>query len=392
MIRLIFLIIVLYFYFYNPVFLLFGIGSFKIILIIMIFNFIFNPKIIKKIRLFKIELIFSIILIIFTFLNSIRSGGNFLEYPYKNFIWFIETFAAPVVIIHWFKKDLESFDITSLYVIVGFIASLISIFLLFNPTINSYVRTSLISYSGVDFLNYENIRGYGIAEGLIGPYALVQGIILCIGFYKIKSKSIYLITLLPIIVSVAINARTGLLAIPVGIIMILLMFKFNIKVLSLFLILFSIIFGILNTDYFIENYTENIKFILAAVDNLNGNLDSGATETLLFDDFFKPDSFFELFFGTSKFGPNGINADNGYFYLLWFGGLTFLFFNLSFIFYLFYRLYYTDNNKYLPLIMFILLLLFNAKWNYFFVPSGIFRLIGLYYVFVVHKYYSLKTN
>jgi hypothetical protein len=390
--RLIFLIIVLYFYFYNPVFLLVGIGSFKIILIIMILNFILDPKLILKIRFFKIELIFSIILIFFTILNSVRAGENFLEYPYKNFIWFIETFAAPVVIIHWFKKEFESFEITTLYVIVGFIASLISIFLLFNPTINSYVQNSLISYSGVDFLNYENIRGYGIAEGLLGPYALVQGIMLCIAFYKIKSKSIYFITLLPIIASIALNARTGLLAIPVGMIMLLLMFKFNIKVLSFFLVLFSIIFGIINSDYFIENYTENVKFILAAVDNLNGNLDSGATETLLYDDFFKPASFFELFFGTSQFGPNGINSDNGYFYLLWFGGLTFLLINLSFIFYLFHRLYHADNNKYLPLVMFLLLLLFNAKWNYFFVPSGIFRLIGLYYVFVIHKYYSSKIN
>ncbi len=329
---------------------------------------------------------------LYVFLNSLRSSQNILDYTYKNMIWFLETIASPIVIIYWFKKEFEFYTIAKIYVITGLIASLVSIFLLLNPSINNYVRSSLISYSGVDILIYENIRGYGIAEGLLGPYALIQGIILCISFYKMTSKPIYTITTIPIIISIAINARTGLLAIPIGIVMLIILCKFSFKVILLFLGLIISSFYFVNTNYFIENYIDNAMFIISAFDNLNGNLDTGATETLLYDELFKPSSLFDFFFGTSKFGPNDYVSDNGYFYLLWYGGVSFLLVNLLFIYFLFNRLLKNDHDKYITVIMFMLLFLFNSKWNYFFVPSGLFRLIGLYYVYKIVETSQINTR
>lgn len=321
-----------------------------------------------------------------------RTGVGLFEMQYLYVVWFVESIVAPIILLKWFRKEFEEFGVEKLLVYVGALASIVSIFLLLRPELNNFVRNSLISYSGADIERYELVRGFGIAENLLGSYAMIQGIILAICLMLLSRNSWFALPVIPLIISIAFNARTGLFSIPVALILLFVTGRITFKVLAsvtLFVVFLILVFTTQNT--FLENNAETINWLVAGFevisDNFSGDFSSGAAGTLIQDEKFVPTNILEFFFGMAELGPDATRADNGYYYVLWYGGVVFLLLLLIYIGFMFYRLYRIDSNKYMPLMLFMLLLIFHVKWNYLFAPSGIFRLIGLYYV-----YQCMKAN
>ncbi len=399
MIRLFFLILILYFYIFNPIFLAIGIGASKFILLPVMVYVVLRPSLLKGLALFKTEVYFVMLLIIYSFLNSFRTGVGLFVMQYQYILWFIESIFVPIILIKWFSKDIYKFGINSILVFVGSFAALVTIFLILNPEINDFVRNSLISYSSHDNERYELVRGFGIAENLLGSYAMTLGMILAICLMLLAQNIWFVIPVIPVIVSIAFNARTGLISIPVAFILLFATGKFTFKlfaVVTLFLLFLTNIFTTQNS--FFDNHAETINWWIEGIDdisdNLGGDFSVGATGTLLLDEKFDYDkvSVLEFLFGVAQFGPNNSRVDNGYYYILWFGGVFFLLLFLLYLSYMFYHLYKLDTNRYMPWMLFLLLLFFQIKWNYFFVPSGIFRLVGLYYVYTCKKAYGFRNS
>ena len=150
-----------------------------------------------------------------------RSDTIQLTQSYLFLIWFLESIYAPIVLFYLFHNEFKKYKWDKIILIVGSIASLITILLIYNPELNEYVRYSLIQSSAVFNDEYEFIRGYGFAEGLRGTYAMIQGLILGICLYSISKNWLNIFVFLIILISIAFNARTGLVTLPISILIIL---------------------------------------------------------------------------------------------------------------------------------------------------------------------------
>jgi hypothetical protein len=409
--RLFIFLIVLYCYVYNPIFNIIGIGSVKIILFFAILYSLFNTIVFKDLVYFKVEAFLIILLIFYSIFSATRSEVGLLNLPYLLFIWFVESIYLPIVLVKFFENEFYRYKWDKLFITIGTTAAFITILLIFNPSINNYVRYTLIQTSGSEFDEYSLIRDFGIADGLRGSYSMIQGLILGLCFFELRRNSKYVLLIFPILISIAFNARTGLLALPVSILLLVFNLKLNFRLIIIFLILIVFVFNFESLfSSFISNNQETFNWLQSGyeefVSSLLGEGSGVASETLFIDEKFKPANTFNFLFGTGNFGPTAGRVDNGYYYFLWFGGWIFMIIILVFVFYMFFRLLRIENEKYYVYLFFSLLLIFTIKSNYLFNPSGISRLIGLYYVYkilnhianvkkdnlLIRHFISIRTN
>jgi hypothetical protein len=389
--NLIFLVLLLYGFIYNPIFSILGIGSTKILLIIAIIYSFFNNEIFKSLVHFKTELIFVFILVIYSFLSALRSEVGLFTQAYLYIVWFIESIYMPLVIFVFFKKEIDTYHWDKLLTTVGVIAAGITIILIFDPLLNAYVRHTLIQTNAEELDGYALVRDFGLADGLRGTYPMTQGLILGLCLFALRRSVWYALLILPLVVSIAFNARTGLLAIPISLILLLVLLKFNFRAILVFASLFILIFNFASIfDLFISNNQETFDWLLMGyeevISNLQGDRTGVASVTLLIDEKFKPSNTISLFFGTGNFGPSIGRVDNGYYYYLWFGGWIFMSIIILFLLYTFIRLIRIEKEKYYPYLFFSLLLIYTVKSNFLFNPSGMSRLIGFYYVYRILSY------
>ena len=388
---LIFFVLILYGYIYNPVFSVIGIGTVKILLFIAIFFSFLNTTIFKSLVHFKTELLFILILVIYSFLSSLRSEVGLFTQAYLYIVWFVESIYLPIVIYFVFKKDIDTYHWAKLVLTVGVLAAGITIILIFNPSLNAYVRYTLIQTSAEELDGYALVRDFGLAEGLRGTYPMTQGLILGMCLFALRRSVWYALMILPLVASIAFNARTGLLAIPISLILLLVHFKFNFRVILVFASLFLLILNFASIfDSFISNNQETFDWLSIGYEeliaNLQGDKTGVASETLLIDEKFMPSNTISLLIGTGNFGPSVGRVDNGYYYYLWFGGWIFMSIIFLFLLYTFIRINRIEKEKYYPYLFFFLLLIYTVKSNYLFNPSGMSRLIGFYYVYRILSY------
>ena len=385
------MVVLLYGYIYNPIFNIIGIGSAKILLIIAIIYSFFNNKIFKSLVHFKTELIFVFILVIYSFLSSLRSEVGSFTQTYLYLTWFIESIYLPIVIFFVFKKVIDKYQWDKLLITVGVIAAGITIVLLFNPSLNAFVRYTLIQTSAEEMDGYALVRDFGLADGLRGAYPMTQGLVLGLCLFALRRSVWYALLILPLVVSIAFNARTGLLAIPISLILLLVHFKFNFRVILVFasLLLLFLNFALI-FDSFIASNEETFYWLSKGYEeviaNLLGERTGVAYETLLVDERFMPKNTISLLIGTGNFGPSVGRVDNGYYYYLWFGGWIFMSIIFLFLLYTFKRINRIEKEKYYPYLFFFLLLIYTVKSNFLFNPSGMSRLIGFYYVYRILSY------
>ena len=392
-IKLFYFIIILYLYVYNPVFSFIGIGSVKLLLVFFIIYSLFNKKTLHYLFYFKVEFLFTILLVTYSLVTSLRSNELTFKQGYLFFIWFVESIYIPIVLIIIFINEFKKYSWEKLILIIGVIASLLSLILILNPELNEYVKYTLIVSSGEENDSYHFIRGFGFAEGLRGSYGMVQGMILGICLKEVRENWRYVIIILLLIISIAFNARTGLIAFPVSILILLFSFKFNIRFIISFIIILLLIYNIdFSSIEFISDYQETFDWLNRGFRDLNailqGDNSSHLGRTLLVDENFSPSNTFEFIFGTGNFGAGIDRVDNGYYYLLWFGGWLIMMIVFFFLIYMFSRLYLLQKDHYYTFLFFILLLMFSVKSNYLFNPSAISRLLGIYYVYTIlnHKF------
>ena len=391
--KLIIFVLILYGYIYNPIFNVIGIGSVKVLLLIAIIYSFFNDSIFKSLVYFKTELLFILILVIYSFLSSLRSEVGLFTQAYLFIVWFIESIYLPVVIFIVFKKEMDKYQWDKLLITVGAIAAGITLILIFKPSLNDFVRYTLIQTSGKELDEYAFIRDFGLADGLRGAYPMTQGLILGLCLFALRKSLWYVLLILPLLVSIAFNARTGLLALPISLILLLVHFKFNFRLTLVFISLFLLILNFASIfGSFISNNQETFDWLSIGYEEITANLQGDrtgvASEILFVDEKFIPPNTFSLLFGTGKFGPGLGRVDNGYYYYLWFGGWIFMSFLFLFLLYTFLRLNRIEKEKYYPYLFFCLILIYNVKSNFLFNPSGMSRVIGLYYVYRILSYKS----
>lgn len=396
--RLILLIILIYIYLYNPIFQFLGFGVIKILLIISFLYIIFSGFLPRFLKLFEKEILITLFLVSYS-IALVLMGENTFAIPYVHIIWFLECFLIPTFFILYFRNTFKWLSWESIIVNVGFIASLITFFLILNPSINLFVRNSLIidSLDSISSGNWE-FRGFTIADSSSFAYGIIQGLILAICIFSINKNLMFLIPILFLFISIIFNARIGIA--PVAISIILLVFNGQISIKSVFLV--SIIIFIGYNIFLFSSFTEQNETSLMwglsifndALDLIEGKQINAGYNVLFTDMLYLPPSLSELFFGTGQKVSASITkqSDVGYIIQIFRGGLIYLAIMIFFLSYLFMRSLKINSNKLLPILFFLTIMIANIKGDAFFKPSGFFRLFAFYYVYSVFAIKNIIPN
>jgi len=396
--KLIILITLVYIYLYNPIFQLLGFGVIKILLIISFLYIIFSGFLPRFLKLFEKEVIFILLLMSYS-IAIVLVGENTFSIPYVHFIWFLECFFIPTFLIFIFKNTFNRLSWESIIVYVGFFASLITLFLILNPSVNIYIRNFIIIDS-LDFVSKDNwdFRGFTIAESSSFGYGIIQGLILAICVFSIKYNSKFFIPILFLFISIIFNSRIGIAPVVISIILIIVNGQVSLK--SVFIISISILIGyniFLYSSFTDQNETSlmwGLSIFNDAYDLIQGKESNAGYNVLFTEMLFFPSDFSGLFFGNGQkiFASNIRQSDVGYIIQIFRGGLVYLSIMMFFLFFLFRRCFKINQNKLLPILFFLTMIVVNIKGDALFNPSGFFRLFAFYYVYSVFASKNLIIN
>lgn len=383
-VKLVILLLLLYFYLFNPLFFALNVvGSVKFVLLLGFIGLFLKKKAISFFKQFKFDFLLFLILVVYTFLATILGEGAAKDLPYMQFIWFLESYIISVFFYAYFSKIFEKFSFEKIIVWIGFLASIITVYLITHPAANLYVRSSVIMDS-LDLLEKpEFYRGFSIAESSSYIYGILLGIIASISLLVLKKNMLYLFIIVFLLVAIMFNARTGLFIFAFSLILSLLRGEFNYKIIFYFISLMVVINIVFFTSSFYANNEESFKWIFGAFNStksIDVN-DENSNYSFLYQMIFLPDTVMGFFLGNGKMPMNSSGgSDIGYIRHIYIGGILLLLIELSFLYYLFKRSITNSASKSIDYIFLSAILIANFKGDAFFVPSGFIRLFILYYV------------
>ena len=375
-------IIILYLFVNNPIFVGIEIGSVKLLYIIALLFFLFNRKSILVFKRYKTESILYLLLIIYVLLRTIfGSDSDMLR---TIIVAFIECLILPVFIVEFYYKYLSKTYFYKPILIVGSIGAVISSLCFFIPEINLFFRS--IQQMTEEMFYIEN-RGYGLSEGLTYSYSLVQACIFYIGLTNLKTNKWFIFFIPFLFLSVAFNARIGIIILFVGLLIYLLQNR-NFKQLIYSILIFVIVFlFLIQIDFESINNFAFIwvrEFFYEMSDTLfNTQLAQFNTvDTLFYDMYVVPGTISEWIVGrgNTMFGVMG-GTDVGYLQLLNYGGLVLISLFAILIFHMSKRIL---KFKFYFFLLFFLSVFFISEIKGNYIPnSGAFRFLCLLYVFMI---------
>jgi len=401
-----FLLLLLYIYLYNPIFQYFDFGLIKLLLLISVGYIITSKKSQSFITLFKNEIFFCIILIIYSIFAGFSGNGTAYDVPYKHLIWFLESFCIPYFFMYYFKDLILKKTWEAIIVQIGFIASLITLFLILNPEINIYIRESIIRES-LTSANYAEkwLRGFTIAENSVYDYGIIQGLILSVCIISVKKNILYAIPVLFLFISILFNARIGFSVLIITISLMVLRRNISVKHILFFSLSISVAYFLLSQSELYRNNVESFKWGLSFFEDtikFSKGQDSSSGYSIMIENMvFLPSNIVGLLFGEGRTVFAGIKqSDIGYINSIFIGGIFYLLLILFFLYYMFKRNIKHTTNILLSLTFFLTLIVANIKGNALFMPLGFSRLITFYYIYCIllknqsksDDYAELSTN
>lgn len=389
----IFFCILLYLFLHNPVLNIFGIGLIKFLYIIAPIFFLFNVNTAKSFKKYKKEFLCFSLLIIYILLRVIVGAESSMLRSI--IVALIESLILPIFIVQVYIKYLSKYDFYRIILIVGSIGALISTLAFFNPDINFVLRNIQLFDDRLLFLEH---RGFGLSEGLTFSYSIVQAIILYVGINQFNNNKWFLFIIPMMLISIAFNARIGILLFIVALLFFLLKSR-GVKSYIYILLSFGFavfVFNLINFENQNSLAFEWVQQFFYEVNDffLGTELATYSTADTLFKKMIVvPDNLLEWILGQGEtmFGVVR-GTDLGYLQKLNYGGVVLLFLYALLIFRMSKRLL-KYNAIYFLLFFLSVILISEIKGN--FIPnSGGFRLMFLLYVFIIEsrdaEYFKVK--
>ena len=268
-----------------------------------------------------------------------------------------------------------------------------------NPEYTYYTKNILLRYPE-DLVDKFIYRGYGISDGLLFSYPVIQGF--CIGFILINvggSNWVLKLSMIFLFVSVFANARSGFVPAAIGLTLLLLKPRILLKQGMLFFLFIFLFAGTIGV--FVENnemLRTSLEWSKSTIDIFSDFLLGENTENVdaLLGDMVKwPSSFIEWILGSGEnlFNVRGRNTDVGYFIRLNYGGIIYMLSWMVLWIYMFRRLF--PINKGIALLIFLSLIYLNYKGDYFVVNPGSRFFFLIYSLIIIdHSLFNnpLKTK
>lgn len=272
--------------------------------------------------------------------------------------------------------------LTGIFVNAAFIASVISISLLFDLELNNYVKFELLKYDE-EMMKFQLFRGFGISDELLFTFSVVQAfaVYFClVSRYSVLRKSLYIVAL---IVSIAVNAKIGLLFVFVAVVVAMIQIRVRlVSILEGGLIVVPLIFAMATMPEIEELVSMQLE---SFANELSwGEVDGGSDLTVegLSRMLFIPEEVQQLVVGNGmslfNITNGGQTSDSGWIILLHYGGLVLFLLVLLLMFVATLRLIRCGKIG-LAVIFASVILLSNLK-GLFFAPKPGMKLAILIYI------------
>ena len=398
------LIFLLYLFAHSPLVPTFGVlgrmshqFGIYILYIIAIFHYLWKPqKYSYYFRKVKTEFTIFLFIVLYVFLRTLAEGdGEVLTIHIKALL---ELFLIPFYFIIYCNsiKVNEERDFIRLFLYLGCVGAVITTACVMSPSFNDYVRDRFLHLTERDFLFDIDFRGFGISTGLTYEYGIIQGVIIALGLSYIRDNKWFLFFIPLMVLSIMLNARTGMVVAFSG--LIIFMVDKKIHVGTIFIVAIFLLVFYSNMEYymsnlglnrgsedFIESFAEEIEKVSSTGDFKDTTL--GA----LFRMMILPDNFVDWIIGRGyyAFGVQGAkNTDVGFALQLNYGGLLYV----IPLYYLIIR--FTKKLFKLGLVKLAVLFImtfFIANFKGPYLPeSGMFRLLVLISIYYFTKPREVK--
>ena len=332
----------------------------------------------------------------------LRTGiGGETEFIGKHVLGLLDTFFVPLSLVLFAIKSgitIETRFIRCILVL-GAVASVISFACFLSPSLQSYVKYTVLNIQPDNYLYWNTFRGFGLAQALTSSYAYIQGSIFVIGCFYAKDNKWFLYFLPLVLLSVLLNARTGIVILIVGLIIFVLTRKSGFKTILLSipcLLVFLFIPEIMSSMGLKSNTIEWVLVVFSDMDNIvtTGDVTQTGVGGKLFETMWiLPETSSEWLIGKgySLFRHEvETSSDNGWILQLNYGGIIYMFFLYLIIFQILFRLYKIRRKSFALYFLFIFLII-NTKSS--FLPNDEeFRMLMMIYMFYILIDRNLKLN
>lgn len=326
----------------------------------------------KIIDIKKIILLIYVLLSVFLYLSVIKmiNGRTILD-EVSYIYWIFDIIPFVLVLILYFKSSsIKQIKLLDLFLIVGFIQSIISIYAYFNKSFHNALVNNMINYGYGDiFSDLSSHRLFGYSSSLTFTMPIFQSVLVLLALYLGLNKKKYYFLLIPtLLISSLINARTPIVILLFGIIFVILYSKVKISTILKFSVISILLFfsyQIIINVAFSENQT-NIKWILDGFNEIIDFFFFGRTDGFFFS-YFVDESTYRLpesinvFFGTGTRSLNdggvGVFTDIGFINDIWLGGIFYLFISIIVILWGIYKVNYKLKFNNRPQVRFFTILL-----------------------------------
>ncbi len=405
-------VILVYVYFYDPFYIpnvgFLGQGdkqySIFLLYILSILYFFTNSKDAKKkCRIFKVEFLLLVLLIVLSFIITIN-GGELTLFA-KQIKYLLASFFVPIFFVHLCES--MGFNDEGVFIkiilLVGSLAAIGTIICVIAPAIGDIYKQSVIFIDSGNFL-LEGFRGFGFSTRLTNDFGYIQGAVFAIGLYYGKNNKWFFPLALFVLLSALLNARTGVIIAIVGVLFIFLFNKRNKYYLLISTILASVLFIIIPQIEKILIYLGLEDKTVVWVSEFLLDMDSifmsrnytstGIAETIFSDMVLWPESMsaWLLGIGHSVFKPgfhSGGHSDVGFIIQLNYGGIFYFSVLMLLMIRLFKRLW-NNGYKYISVFGAASFIILNIKSNFALREGGALGLFLIIYYFLI--YYSNKKS
>lgn len=369
-----------------------GFGFVNIMMVLSLLYTIFCWRKVKRyLHEYKTEFLLSIMMLIYVTIICVFKGTE--QIGLLLLTWIISTVFVPILLIETIICRQKNFQFYDTILLVGFIASLFSCVALFYPPFNSFLRSIQVTREFTDFAEMQfSFRYFGLAIHLSNAYGYVQGLLASLCLLRLdKNHKRYIIYFLTFLISVVVNARTGLFPIFLTLVYLLTksFLKFDVRTMSKIVassvVLISLILYMLSLNKEIETFV--FDFFINLYDMFFSD-DSGIEDSAYYNMIHFPDTISGFVFGEGRslFHEEAFeNSDIGYVNQLFIGGVIFVFMLLLYEFILFYKMHKRLNEKVFLTIFFVSILIFNYKGVDFYASSAFIKLLMLFYFVLVYN-------
>lgn len=374
-----FIIILMFIFIYDPP--IQGIQLTNIILpfiyLYLIFNFKTTLRIIKNKQVFFVltNLIFVLVYLLLVILvnkEPLNNLGTIILIIFKSFPFVI------FFISYFFKKGKNIFQgVFSLSSIIVIFQGILAVIAFLFPAVQKvFVNQLLINSNSSIYQSLSGHRMYGLGLNLNYALPSYQSIMAILMLYFRKAQKKIYIWFIPIVIfSAIVNARTSIVIISIGLILLLIEKAENrIRYSSLFLIFLTLLVPLFINPISISTNNLTFRWIINGLNEIilfiSGKGSEGYFGYFTSQNKYVVPNGWNLIFGSgtrimSRSSLNGLQSDIGYVNDIWLGGLVYLF-HVIYISILLLKniyLYETKNNKssFISCFLFIALAILNIK-------------------------------